>query len=167
MLTEGIKCSRNTTPGDQTGPCLPPGPEGVDSPPDPPGSSFPPATAPSQGVQGTLCVSCCLTTFISLPSFKMPNAATRPGGSDSVSYPECQRRNSLQTPLTDRLLPASTGAPGVKDKGTHLGLSAPSAFFGIKITRCHFHILKETRKIMASRRSVTRTYPRYKIVRTR
>lgn len=66
-----------------------------------------PAWLPSQGVQGKLCVRFPLTTLISLPSFKMPNAATHPGGSNFVSYPECQHRNSLQTPLTDRLLSAS------------------------------------------------------------
>lgn len=65
---------------------------------------FPLATAPFWGIQGRLCGSFHFSAFISLPTFKMPNAATCPGGSNFISYPDCHRRNSLQTPLTDRLL---------------------------------------------------------------
>lgn len=110
VVPEGIKWSRNITPWDSG---LTPGSlwslTGRLSPGSEPCQTslcpiFPPATAPFQGAKGKLCASSCFTTFVSLPTFKMPNAATCPGGSNFVSYPECHRRNSLQTPLTDRFL---------------------------------------------------------------
>ena len=78
----------------------------------PPSTSMPvqplshlrPVTAPFQCIKRKLRMNLDFTTFISLPTFKMPNAATCPGGSNFISYPECHCRNSLQTPLTDWFL---------------------------------------------------------------
>lgn len=82
-------------------------------------SHFCPVTAPFQCIKRKLLMNLDFTTFISLPTFKMPNTATCPGGSNFISYPECHHRNSLQTPLTDwfLLLQRRLGCQASETKG--------------------------------------------------
>lgn len=93
------------------------------------------------------------TTFISLPTFKMPKAATCPRGSHSP-LTQMSQRNSLPTPLTRWLLPLSSDSKArgrrQRQRDSPLPLSVHPAFFGIKITSCHFRILKETWTIIYS-----------------
>ena len=154
VLAEGIQWSRSIAQETGRTPASLRAPGGGQSP----RPAWLPFSSRNSPVPGKLRASCSFTAFISSPSFKMPNAATRPGDVIPSPSPNVSTETHFRPP-TDGLLPASLHRARRQRQRRPPRPRKPSALFGIKITRCRFHILKETWKITDSQKELRDDIP--------